>query len=476
MVKLTPFAKAFITCVILAVLALATNHYLSGGLRGLLRGGERQATGSAASNAAATDAAPSPGSAGAPPAPILHLAGSNTVGAKLAPALVQAWLRRQGIDSTVEQIGTDETLVAGGDRSVLVSAHGTKTGFEALRGREADVAMASRPIRADEAADLGGLAAMTAGPSEHVLALDGVAVIVNPANPLRSLERGQLADIFSGRVIRWSDLGGNAGAIHVNVRDQSSGTTDIFVERVLRGGKLLAGARSFDSNAALAREVAIDPAAIGYVSFAEIGDAQALAVSESGTLPIRPNRLTVSKEQYLLSRRLFLYTTPSPSPVAADFVRFALSDDGQAVVDQVGFVGQRVEPAAPTTSIAELAGAPAEYRAFVTGARTLPFSFRFRSNSAQLDTKGAKDLERLVAYVASRSSEQVLLFGFADGSGAAAANRRLSQQRASSVADELRREGVEAAVVRGFGATLFVDSNDTPEGRERNRRVEVWVR
>ena len=182
MVKLTPFAKTFITLVIVAVLALAANHYLPGGLRGLLRGGAtRQATAdrgvSPASSGAATG--PSGASGTAPSTPILHLAGSNTVGAKLAPALVQAWLRRQGIESTIEQIGADETLVAGGGRSVLVSAHGTKTGFQALRGRDADIAMASRPIHADEAADLGGLAVMTAGPSEHVLALDGVAIIVN---------------------------------------------------------------------------------------------------------------------------------------------------------------------------------------------------------------------------------------------------------------------------------------------------------
>jgi outer membrane protein OmpA-like peptidoglycan-associated protein len=69
-----------------------------------------------------------------------------------------------------------------------------------------------------------------------------------------------------------------------------------------------------------------------------------------------------------------------------------------------------------------------------------------------------------------------MLFGFADGVGAAATNQKLSQQRAAAVAAELRSQGIEAAVVRGFGATLFVDTNDTAEGRERNRRVEVWVR
>jgi outer membrane protein OmpA-like peptidoglycan-associated protein len=191
-----------------------------------------------------------------------------------------------------------------------------------------------------------------------------------------------------------------------------------------------------------------------YVSFSETGSARPLAVSEEGTLPIKPNRPTVSKEEYLLSRRLFLYTPASASSVAADFVRFALSDEGQSVVEEIGFVGQKIVPAAPATPVAELTGAPADYRAFITGARTLPFAFRFQTSSADLDTKGARDLERLVSWYQEHGGEQVMLFGFADGVGGAATNQKLSQQRAAAVAAELRSQGIEAAVVRGFGHAL----------------------
>jgi phosphate transport system substrate-binding protein len=245
---------------------------------------------------------------------------------------------------------------------------------------------------------------------------------------------------------------------------------------VLRAGAFAPGATALDSNAAVVQRVANDPQAIGYVSVSDVGAARALAVGEHGTLAIVPNRLTVAKEEYLLSRRLFLYTPAQATTQALDFVRFALSDEGQGVVDANGFVGQKVAPVAPTTDATQLAGAPSEYRTFITGARTLPFSFRFRPGSSELDTKATQDLQRLVAYTQAHGDQQVMLFGFADGSGAAAANLKLSQQRASSVANELRSQGIDPSIVRGFGATLFVDSNDTPEGRERNRRVEVWVR
>jgi phosphate transport system substrate-binding protein len=476
-VRLTGFAKAFITVVVLAVLAVAANHYLPGGLRGVFgRGGRAQGAPSsspAPSTNSSISASTGLGERERAETPLFRLAGSNTVGAKLAPALVQAYLRKQGIASTVESVAPDEVVVRAAQTVVAISAHGTKTGFEALGNGSADIAMASRPIAADEATRAGSVGA---APREHVLALDGVAIVVHPDNPVRSLERRQIAAIFTGATRDWRDVGGDPHDIHVYVRDANSGTSDTFKDRVLQGAAVIAGARAFDSNAELAHQVASDPHGIGYVSLSEVGGARAVAVSEQGTLPIRPNRLTVAKEEYLLSRRLYLYTESGESGPAADFIRFALSDEGQAVVDETGFVGQRAMPVAPSTPAADLAGAPAEYRAFITGAKTLPFSFRFSPSSADLDTKGAQDLERLVKYYEANGAAQILLFGFADGSGSRTANQRLSQDRAESVARELRGSGVTPSVIRGFGATLFVDSNETAEGRARNRRVEVWVR
>jgi phosphate transport system substrate-binding protein len=108
----------------------------------------------------------------------------------------------------------------------------------------------------------------------------------------------------------------------------------------------------------------------------------------------------------------------------------------------------------------------------------LPLDFRFRSGSSSLDNKGLDDLDRVSSFVASPqyAGQSILLLGFADSSGGPEVNQRLSADRARAVAEEFRTRGVRVAEVIGFGSERPVASNNTAEGREKNRRVEVWLR
>jgi phosphate transport system substrate-binding protein len=198
-------------------------------------------------------------------------------------------------------------------------------------------------------------------------------------------------------------------------------------------------------------------------------------VQEAGSVPLLPSPMTVSTEDYPLARRLYLYVPLNAPIVARDFVDFALSEEGQRVVEAAGFVDLRPEC---DPEAARCASCPFAYRDAIRGACRLSIDFRFDRGSTQLDTRALRDLQRIVALMGrpANASRSLLLLGFSDGSGARADNMALSQQRAGIVASQLRARGLPVAIARGFGPDMPVAGDDTDEGRERNRRVEVWLR
>ncbi len=185
----------------------------------------------------------------------LRLAGSNTIGAKLILKLLEGYAMSIG-DNQIRWIAGAEpeqqSLIAkGSGRDAFladVAAHGSSTAFTALANGEADIGMASRPIKPEEKQKLAalGLGDFSLPEQEHVLALDGVAVLVNAANPLGKLSLAQIADIFSGAKKDWSDFGGKPGVITIYSRDDKSGTFDTFKTLVLQDRKLDERAKRFE--------------------------------------------------------------------------------------------------------------------------------------------------------------------------------------------------------------------------------------
>ena len=407
----------------------------------------------------------------------LRLCGSNTIGAQLAPALVSAFLKQNGgSDVRVTTTGTDESSVTGAmngePQLITIKAHGSATAFQGLGDGSCDIGMASRKIKGTEAQALSGLGDMTSPASEHVLGLDGIAVIVNRGNPVSSLTIQDLANLFSGS--GGSRTAGLSGPLQVYARDEKSGTYDTFKTLVLGNRALASNAKRFEDSRALSDAVANDPNGIGFVGLPYIGSAKAVAVSEPGTRALLPNKFTVSTEDYLLSRRLYLYTSSSPKPLARRFIDFALSKAGQDVVAENGFVEQnvRVEAAAPAP------GASPQYQQITRGAQRLSLDFRFRTGSSQLDNKALVDTDRVTSLLSDLhyTGQNVLLLGFADSTGSSAKNVVLSKDRSKAVADNFGQRGITPGLVTGFGADMPVASNDTEEGRQKNRRVEIWIK
>ncbi len=414
---------------------------------------------------------------------VLRIQGSNTIGAKLGPALVKGLLEEQGLNAIRVEAGDAENeqkiigkTVDGRSVAIEVAAHGSGTGFTALKDGSADLAASSRPIKDSEAAALAVLGDLQSRDAEQVIALDGLAIILHPSNPLGALRTEQLAQIFAGEIQDWGQLGGPRGPISLYARDDNSGTYDTFKELVLsaNGKTLAANAKRFESSARLSDSVSQDPHGIGFIGLPYIRQAKAVAIAAGESQPMPPSTTLIATEDYPLSRRLFLYNQPDlQNPWAKALLRFAHSPRGQAIVAQSGFIAQTVH----AVKVAATHGMPAPYQALAREARRLSVNFRFQEGSANLDNKAQRDLERVLDYLKSQDKlqQKVVLVGFGDPKADPARAELLSKLRAMAVRRELARHGVMFRAITGLGDELPVAANDGDEGRIKNRRVEVWV-
>ncbi len=398
----------------------------------------------------------------------VRLCGSNTIGAELAPALAEDFLAAKGSTDVRREISSSGVVVSGsfsGERfSFDIRSAGTGTAFKEMAAGRCDVAMASRDASQDELSSLGQ------GATEHVLGLDGIAVVVNDQSQVSSLDVSQVASLFSGGTLSWSAVGGRQGSVDVVSYDEKSGTYDTFKKLVLGDSVLVPSARRLSASADVVRAVSSSSSSIGYTSLSAARGVKVLPVAEVGSPPVQPTVWTVARESYPLTRRLFLYTSPSHSRPAADsFVLFAMSDAGQSVVSRSGFVDLSVkaEPVSPFPSC------PVQYVQDTSGYRRLSVDFRFRNGSSDLDSRASEDAERVVAF--TRKGSSVRLVGFADNSGSPSVNQKLSYDRAERVRVALTGLGLPSAVSFGMGSLMPAASNATDSGRQRNRRVEVWV-
>ncbi|HEY1537318.1 MAG TPA: phosphate ABC transporter substrate-binding/OmpA family protein, partial [Polyangiaceae bacterium] len=293
-------------------------------------------------------------------------------------------------------------------------------------------------------------------------------------NPLRSLDLEQLKRVFVGKLADLSSIGGQPGSVHLFARDDQSGTYDTFKHLVLADDALAPGAKRLMDSGALSDAVSSDPQAIGFIGLAYVRGAKAVAVAEAGAPPLYASAFTVGTEDYALSRRLYLYLpVQGASPAAVDFVNFALSPEGQSVVRASGFVDLNVQVIEARPCDARCSP---RYAMLTRSARRLSLDFRFRAGRAELDSRGLRDIDRLITFLHQVPDAKLMLLGFSDSRGTYLQNQALSRERAKKVEDELSARGLHVALLDALGQEMPISSNGTDSGRERNRRVEVWLR
>ncbi|WP_372806588.1 phosphate ABC transporter substrate-binding protein [Pontiella sp.] len=217
--------------------------------------------------------------------------------------------------------------------NITVSESGSGNGAKSMVNGTCDVAAMSRPMKDTEfkaAADKG------IQPVAHVVALDGLPILVHPSNPVQALTVEQVRNIFLGKISNWKDVGGPDKAIVTISRDTNSGTYETFEGLVMNKQKIHENCEYVGSNGAIRQRVQSTPAAIGYAGLGFV-DKTVKALKING---IYPSAETVQTGEYPIARPLFMYTNGYPklgSPLYR-FVTIHLTEDGQEMVEEIGFV------------------------------------------------------------------------------------------------------------------------------------------
>lgn len=217
--------------------------------------------------------------------------------------------------------------------NITVSESGSGNGAKSLINGVCDVASMSRFMKDTEfkeAADKGIM------PVAHVVAMDGLAIIVHPSNPIAQLTMEQVRDIYTGKLQSWKDLGGPDLKIVKISRDTNSGTYETFESLVMNKEKIASDAEYVGSNGAVRQRVQSTAAAIGYAGLG-FSDETVKIVEING---ITPNVAAVASGTYPIARPLYMFTSgyPQMGSHLHRFISLYLTPQGQEIVEATGFV------------------------------------------------------------------------------------------------------------------------------------------
>src|SRR5437868_10929812 len=244
----------------------------------------------------------------------LVIKGSDTLGAKLVPQLAEQF-KAQHPGTTFD-----------------IAAEGSTTGIAAIIDGTAQIGMSSRRAKSSE---VGTAAAKGINMKPTVVAYDGIAVIVNSGNPVKSLTKKQVEQIFTGDLQDWSAVGGSSGKISIYTRNTSSGTYSDFKELAMKKRDYAGGSQKMAGNEQIAAEVGKNKNGVGYVGMAYTKAGGIKVVSVDGVVP---SVKSVQDHSYAYWRPTFYYTNGEPSGLAKQFLDYTIGGAGQKVVAQVGFV------------------------------------------------------------------------------------------------------------------------------------------
>lgn len=210
---------------------------------------------------------------------------------------------------------------------INVQGGGSSAGIQAAITGAAQIGMSSRELKPEEKV-------LTA----FIVAWDGLAIIVHPTNPVENLTLETTRQIFAGTLTSWRSVGWLDKPIHVVTREEGSGTRGAFQEMVMGRVRIAKRAIVEDSNGTVREVVANDPYAIGYISLGLINE-RVKAICLEG---VEPRMENVISRKYQLVRPFLLLTSGRPQGLAADFIQFVLSEEGQALIRKQGLIPGRL--------------------------------------------------------------------------------------------------------------------------------------
>jgi phosphate transport system substrate-binding protein len=441
--------------------------------------------------------------------PKFGIHGSRTVGTTLIPSLLQGYAAHVGASYELTESGEDGirtvtlTNPDGTIRAEIdLQTKGSGTAIPALIDGVADIGLTDRPMNDGDVEKLtaAGLPDLRGTPDEMVLGVDGIVVILNTANPIRDISAEEVSKIFAGEITNWLELGGGDVPIKIQTYEEGSGDREVLLNGLVRpfGREETAEVTRHKGYYELVEGVIAEPGSIGYVGrwLARGNNVKLMPIREVCGLQSEPSDFRMKIEGYSLSRRLFAFKLPGDiHPEARAFLDWTQTREAQPWVTAANFVDRELErmrledmgmalihtaAVEPDFSGRQFSDAMRELR----GADRLSLSFRFEFGSATLDSESVKNVEALGRLIQDQDFEglEVLLVGFADSVGDRDKNTALAQARADEVRDilveTLPADVVEKAklIPLSYGELMPLSCNEDEAGRERNRRVEVWLR
>jgi len=222
------------------------------------------------------------------------------------------------------------------DVVIQVSGGGSGTGIAALLNGTTDICEASRDMKQQEYDD---------GKAKGInfyrvaVALDGIAVFLNEANPVKEITLAQLKGIYTGSITNWKEVGGPSHTIILYGRENSSGTYSYFKEFVLKNEDYAEQTQTLPGTAAVVNAVAKDKYGIGYGGIAYGTGVKYAAVKKDDKSPaVEPKMESVTDGTYPISRELYWFTNGTPAGTIKDLLNWALSPEGQKLAEETDYV------------------------------------------------------------------------------------------------------------------------------------------
>jgi len=226
----------------------------------------------------------------------------------------------------VMKLAAEKIMTANHQIQISIAGGGSGVGIKQVGEGLVDIGNSGRKATDEEIAKYGLVM--------HQWAIDGVAVVVHPDNPVKQLTTGQLKAIYAGTLTNWKEIGGPDKPINVYTRDEASGTREVFWKKAIAKGAITGKAIFSPSNGAMKTAVAQDPYSIGYVSVGHI-DASVAPVALDGVVPSLD---TVKQGAYKVARGLYSNTKGEATGLTKLFIDYLFSDEGQKLVADKGFI------------------------------------------------------------------------------------------------------------------------------------------
>ncbi len=413
----------------------------------------------------------------------IRIVGLAGVGEALLPGLFRAFADARGL-TYIEGAG-------GGFSATITDPVTQKTLAEiSFAAEDPDTA---RATLVTGAAELILSAATEPGLGARVVAMDAMVPISAADNPLPEISTGDLARILSGEVSNWAQVGGPDMPLVLHGLAKDSALQRALSARL---GRDVAATVVHPDATTLGAAVAADPWAVAMTVLAGVQGARLVPLTDSCGFALLPTPLAIKAEDYPLSLPLYLVTPKRRLPLMLrEFLDFLTLPQAQSAVAAAGWIDRQpqrqpmtadglrlmnaIQGAGEETTLSDLK----RLVDAMDGADRLSLTFRFKDGSNDLDAHSRENLTDLAQLIEAGvfRDTAVVLVGFSDGSGAAAANLDLSLTRAESILIALKALAPELAAealpqIMAFGEAMPMACDETAAGRRLNRRVEVWLR